>query len=168
MTRVFSWQNPVSLYRPSFWTQRSNLPVTPNISWLPTFAFQSSMKKRTSFFGVSARRCCRSRSKLRMSLVHFQGKPFNITVIQVYTPSTNTKEAEVDQFYEDLQDLLEPTRWGSVTKPENYHEHIWLSCQSPVCPVLSLSCQSPVCPVLSLSTHPTPPWMYFRPLIDFA
>ena len=91
-----------------------------------------------------------------MSLVHFQGKPFNITVIQVYTPSTNTKEAEVDQFYEDLQDLLEPTRWGSVTKPENYHEHIWLSCQSPVCPVLSLS------------THPTPPWMYFRPLIDFA
>ena len=43
----------------------------------------------------------------RMILVHFQGKPFDITVIQVYAPTTNAKEAEVDQFYEDLQDLLE-------------------------------------------------------------
>ena len=42
-----------------------------------------------------------------MILVHFQGKPFDITVIQVYAPTTNAKEAEVDQFYEDLQDLLE-------------------------------------------------------------
>ena len=44
-----------------------------------------------------------------MILVPFQGKPFNITVIQVYVPTTNTKEAEVDQFYEDLEDLLELT-----------------------------------------------------------
>ena len=41
--------------------------------------------------------------------VPFQGKPFNITVIQVYAPNTNAKEAEVKRFYEDLQDLLEPT-----------------------------------------------------------
>jgi len=40
-------------------------------------------------------------------LVHFQGKPFSITVIQIYASTTNAKEAEVDQFYEDLQDLLE-------------------------------------------------------------
>ena len=39
----------------------------------------------------------------------FQGKPFNITAIQVYAPITNAKEAEVEQFYEDLQDLLELT-----------------------------------------------------------
>ena len=39
--------------------------------------------------------------------VHFQGKPFNITVIQVYAPTSNAEEAEVEQFYEDLQDLLE-------------------------------------------------------------
>ena len=39
----------------------------------------------------------------------FQGKPFNITVIQVYAPTTNSKEAEVERFYEDLQDLLELT-----------------------------------------------------------
>ena len=43
----------------------------------------------------------------RMIPVHFQGKPFNITVIQVYAPTTNVKEAEVEWFYEDLQDLLE-------------------------------------------------------------
>ena len=41
--------------------------------------------------------------------VHFQGKPFNITVIQVYAPTSNAKEAEVEWFYEDLQDLLELT-----------------------------------------------------------
>ena len=44
-----------------------------------------------------------------MILVHIQGKPFSITVIQVYASSTNAEEAEVDQFYEDLQDLLELT-----------------------------------------------------------
>ena len=45
----------------------------------------------------------------RMISVHFQGKPFNITVIQVYAPTSNAEEAEVEQFYEDLQDLLELT-----------------------------------------------------------
>ena len=42
-----------------------------------------------------------------MISVCFQGKPFNITVIQVYAPTSNAEEAEVEQFYEDLQDLLE-------------------------------------------------------------
>ena len=45
----------------------------------------------------------------RMISVHFQGKPFNITVIQVYAPTTNAEEAEVEWFHEDLQDLLELT-----------------------------------------------------------
>ena len=44
-----------------------------------------------------------------MISVHFQAKPFNITVIQVYAPTSNTEEAEVERFYEDLQDLLELT-----------------------------------------------------------
>ena len=44
-----------------------------------------------------------------MILVHFKGKPFNITVIQVYAPTSNAEEAEIEQFYEDLQDLLELT-----------------------------------------------------------
>ena len=45
----------------------------------------------------------------RMISVRFQGKPFNITVIQVYAPTSNAEAAEVERFYEDLQDLLELT-----------------------------------------------------------
>ena len=44
-----------------------------------------------------------------MISIHFQGKPFNITVIQVYAPTYNAEEAEVKRFYEDLQDLLKLT-----------------------------------------------------------
>ena len=45
----------------------------------------------------------------RVICVHFQGKPFNITVTQAHAPTNNAEEAEVEQFYEDLQDLLELT-----------------------------------------------------------
>ena len=45
-----------------------------------------------------------------MISVRFQGKPFNITIIEAYTPTGNAEEAEVERFYEDLQDLLELTR----------------------------------------------------------
>ena len=51
----------------------------------------------------------RSLKNGRMISVHFQGKPFNITVIQVYAPTTSAKEAEAEQFCDDLQDLLELT-----------------------------------------------------------
>ena len=49
-----------------------------------------------------------------MISVHFQDKPFNITVIQAYAPTSNAEEAEVEWFYEDLQDLLELTRQKDV------------------------------------------------------
>ena len=51
---------------------------------------------------------CNLKNDIMVS-VRFQGKPFNITVIQVYAPTSNTEEAEVERFYEDLQDLLELT-----------------------------------------------------------
>ena len=60
MTSAFSWQNSISLCPASFCTPRLNLPVTPGVSQLPTFAFQSPIMKRTSFLGVSSRRSCRS------------------------------------------------------------------------------------------------------------
>ena len=44
-----------------------------------------------------------------MTSVHLQGKPVNITVIQIYAPTSNAEETEVEQFYEDLQDLVELT-----------------------------------------------------------
>ena len=53
-----------------------------------------------------------------MISVHFQGKPFNITVIQVYAPTSNAEEAEVEWFYEDLQYLLELTPKSKVGSQE--------------------------------------------------
>jgi len=73
MTSVFCWQNSISLYPASFCTARPNLPVTPRISWLPAFAFQSPMVKRTSFLGVSSRRSCRSSQNHSASLALLVG-----------------------------------------------------------------------------------------------
>ena len=53
MTSAFSWQNSISLCPASFCTPGPNLPVTPGVSQLPTFAFQSPIMKRTSFLGVN-------------------------------------------------------------------------------------------------------------------
>ena len=50
----------------------------------------------------------------RMISVHFQGKPFNIMVIQAYAPTSNAEEAEIERFYEDLQHLLEITHKKDV------------------------------------------------------
>ena len=51
--------------------------------------------------------------------VRFEGKPFNIMVIQVYAPTSNAEEAEVERFYEDLQDLLELTPKKDISKVSN-------------------------------------------------
>ena len=68
--------------------------------------------------------------------VHFQGKPFSITVNQVYAPTSNAKEAEVEQFYEDLQDLLELTpkkkkvlsiigNWNAKVGSQKSNRQVW-------------------------------------------
>ena len=62
--------------------------------------------------------------KYSMTLVCLQGKPFNITVIQVYAPTTNDKEAKVEWFYEDLQDFLE------LTPKKCHFHHRELECKS--------------------------------------
>ena len=62
-----------------------------------------------------------------MISVHFLGKPFSITVIQVYAPTTNAKEAEVDGFCEDLKDLLELTH---TKKMPPFFFHRGLECKS--------------------------------------
>ena len=54
----------------------------------------------------------------------FQGKPFNITVIQVYAPTSNAEEAEVEQFYEDLQDLLEPKHTHTCTRTRTHTQNV--------------------------------------------
>ena len=59
-----------------------------------------------------------------MISIYFQGKPFSTTVIQVYAPATNAKEAEVEWFYEDLQDLLEWT-----PKKKMFYSSLWTGMQ---------------------------------------
>ena len=58
----------------------------------------------------------------RVISVHFQGKPFNLTIIQVYAPTSNAEEAEVEQFCEDLQDLLELTHPKKDVHLSNLHQ----------------------------------------------
>jgi len=61
----------------------------------------------------------------RMISVSFQGKPFNITVIQIYAPTSNAEDTEVEQFYDDLQDLLE-----LIPKKKCPFHHRGLECKS--------------------------------------
>ena len=65
-----------------------------------------------------------------MISVRFQGKPFNITVIQVYAPTSNAEEAEVEWFYEDLQDLLELTPLRTNTQKRRPFHYRGLECKS--------------------------------------
>ena len=65
--------------------------------------------------GNTKRKKKKEKKNDRMISVRFQGKPFSITVIQAYTLTSNTKEAKVEWFYEDLQDLLELTPKKDVT-----------------------------------------------------
>ena len=69
---------------------------------------KANLLKRSSHHSQQKSPKCSTRMRLkndRMMSVHFQGKPFTITVIQVYAPTSNAEEAEVEWFYADLQDL---------------------------------------------------------------
>ena len=71
------------------------IPWTEEPDWLQSMGLQ---RVRNAVLGCSF--------KKRMISVHFQGKPFNITVVQLYAPTTNAEEAEAERFYEGLQELL--------------------------------------------------------------
>ena len=92
MTSAFSWQNSISLCPASFCMPRSNLPVTPGISWHPTFAFQSPIMKRTSFGGVSSKRTCRSSSVQSLSHVRLFATPW-IAARQASLSITNSQSS---------------------------------------------------------------------------
>ena len=72
---------------------------------------QESLRRNGVALIVKSPRCSAwvQSQRSRMISVHFQGTPFNITVIEVYAPTTNAKEAKVEYFCDDLQDLLELT-----------------------------------------------------------
>ena len=93
----------------------------------------------------------------RMISLHFQGAPFNIMVIQVYAPTSNTEEAEVEQFYEDLQDLLELTFLYSVLISPRRLSSLLLSklaARTPWC----LHSQTHGCSLGELAPPASSPW----------
>ena len=79
---------------------------------ISTTVGRNPLEKWSSHYGQQKSLKCSTWMQLkndRMISVRFQGKPFNIMVIQAYAPTSNAEEAEVEPFYEDLQDLLELT-----------------------------------------------------------
>ena len=86
MTSAFSWQNSTSLCCASFCIPRPNLLVTPGVSWLPTFAFQSPVMKRTSFLGVSSSSSCRFI------------EPFNFSFFSVTGWATDLDYCDIESF----------------------------------------------------------------------
>ena len=92
MTSAFSWQNSISLCTASFHIPRPNLPVTPGVSRLPTFAFLSTIMKKTPVLCVSARRSCRSSQNYSpVSSVLVVGAQTWITVILNVLPWKRTE-----------------------------------------------------------------------------
>ena len=90
---------PLPFLKPA-WTSRSSwFTYCWSLAWR---ILSNTARVRNSVLGCNLK-------NNRIISVHFQGKPFNITVIQVYAPIRNTKEAEVEWFYEDLQDLIKLT-----------------------------------------------------------
>ena len=83
MTSAFSWQNSTSLFPASFCTPRPNMPVTPGVSQLPTFAFQSPIMKRTSFGGLLLESLIAIHRTIQLQLLqrYWQGGQTWITVI---------------------------------------------------------------------------------------
>ena len=130
MTSAFSWQNSISLCPASFRTPRPNLPVTPGVSWLPTFAFQSPIMKRISFLGVSSRRSCRSSKNCSTPAS-------SVLLVGAYYTAWNKLEREIPytlmaESEEELKSLLmkvkERGEWKSWLKAqhlENEDHSIW-------------------------------------------
>ena len=102
MTSAFSWQNSISLCPASLRIARPNLPVTPGVSWLPTFAFQSPIMKSISFLCVLV---LEGHVSLQRTIQQYHSNPS-------LCPKHHAEDAE--QFCEDLQDLLELTHKKDV------------------------------------------------------
>ena len=118
--RIFSSESTLHMMWPKYCSFSFNIIPSKEISglisfrmdWLDLLAVQSLRRNGVAILvNKTVRNAvlgCNLKND-RMNSVHLQGKPFNITVIQVYAPTSNAEETEVERFYEDLQDLLELT-----------------------------------------------------------
>ena len=99
MTSAFSWQNSISLCPASFHIPRPNYPVTPGVSWLPTFAFQSPIMKRTSFLGVTSKKSCRSSQSCEFQkILYVFGELFNFSLFSITGWSIDLDYCDIEWF----------------------------------------------------------------------
>ena len=110
--RVFSNESALHIRWPNYWTFSFSISpsneysgfISFRMEWFDLLAVKGTLKSLLQHHSSKAVLGCNLKND-RMTSVHFQGKPFNITVTQVYAPTSNAEQAEVERFYEDLQDL---------------------------------------------------------------
>ena len=103
MTRAFSWQNSVRLWPASFCTLRPNLPVTPGIPWLPTFAFQCPIMKRTSFLGVSSRNLVGLHRTIQLQLLQHYWLGHRLGLLWYWTVCLGDEQRSFSCFWDCIQ-----------------------------------------------------------------
>ena len=134
MTRGFSWQNSISLCPASFCTSRPNLPVTPGVSWLPTFAFQSTIMKRTSFLGVSSERLVGLHRTIQLQLIQHYWSVHRLGLLWYWLVCLGSKQRSFCHFWDCIRVLhfglfcwpwwLLHFFWGIPTHNSRYNGHL--------------------------------------------
>ena len=110
MTSVFSWQNSISLCPASFCILRPNLPGTPGVSWLPTFAFQSPIMKMTSFLGVSLKGLVGLHRTVQLQLLQRYWLGHRLGLLWYWMVCLGNEQRSFCRFW----DCIEVLRFGAV------------------------------------------------------
>ena len=105
MTSAFSWQNSISLCPASFCIPRPNLPVTPGVSWLPTFAFHSPIMKRTSFLGVSSKRSLGLHRTVQLQLLQHYWLGHRLGLLWYWMVCLGNEQRSFCRFWDCIQVL---------------------------------------------------------------
>ena len=115
MTSAFSWQNSISLCPASFRIPRPNLSVTLGVSWLPTFAFQSPIMKRTSFLGVSSKGLHRT---VQLQLLQCYWLGHWLGLLSYWMVCLGNEQRPFWRFWDCIQVLHVKSMWAleSITK----------------------------------------------------
>ena len=118
--QCISWQNSISLCPASFRIPRPNLPVTPGVSWLPTFAFQSPIMKRTSLLGVSSKRSFGLHRTVQLQLLQHYWLGHRLGLLWYWMVCLGTEQRSFCHFWDCIQVLhfrLFCWLWGLLHNP---------------------------------------------------
>ena len=105
MTSAFSWQNSISLCPASFCIPRPNLPVTPGTFWLPTFAFQSTTMKRTSFGGLVLEGLVGLRGTIQFQVLQHYWLGHRLRLLWYWMVCLGNEQRSFCQFWDCTQEL---------------------------------------------------------------